>query len=35
MGPTTVTAAQIYSVGEEGLLTMETLDYVARIKTFP
>jgi alkaline phosphatase len=34
MGPTTVTAAQIYSVGEEGSLTMETLDYAARIKTF-
>jgi alkaline phosphatase len=34
MGPTTVTAAQIYKVGEEGLLTMETLDYTARVKTF-
>lgn len=34
MGPTTVTAAQIYKAGEEGLLTMETLEYAARIKTF-
>ena len=34
MGTTTVTAAQIYKVGEEGLLTMETLDHTARIKTF-
>ena len=34
MGPTAVTAAQIYKVGEEGQLTMETLEYAARVKTF-
>ncbi len=34
MGPTTVTATRLYKVGEAGQLTMETLDYTARIKTF-
>lgn len=34
MGPTSVTAARLYKVGEAGSLTMETLPYTARIKTF-
>ena len=34
MGPTSVTAARLYKVGEAGSLTMETLPYSARIKTF-
>ena len=34
MGPTTVTAARIYKYGEDGSLTMDTLERTARIKTF-
>ncbi|HEX8405998.1 MAG TPA: alkaline phosphatase [Duganella sp.] len=34
MGPTTVTAARIYKYGEDGALTMDTLERTARIKTF-
>jgi len=34
MGPTTVTAARIYKVGEAGSLTMDTLERTARIKTY-
>ena len=34
MGMTTMTAARIYSVGEEGELTMDTLPETAFIKTF-
>ncbi|MGQ0507957.1 MAG: alkaline phosphatase [Myxococcaceae bacterium] len=34
MGPTTVTGARIYSKGEAGKLTMETLPRTALIKTF-
>jgi alkaline phosphatase len=34
MGPTTVTAARIYKYGEDGTLTMDTLERTARIKTF-
>ncbi|WP_413770942.1 alkaline phosphatase [Janthinobacterium aquaticum] len=34
MGLTTMTAARIYSVGEEGSLTMDTLPEMAFVKTF-
>ncbi|WP_156369415.1 alkaline phosphatase [Duganella sp. Leaf126] len=34
MGPTTITAARIYKYGEDGSLTMDTLERTARIKTF-
>ena len=34
MGLTTMTAARIYSVGEEGALTMDTLPETAFVKTF-
>ena len=34
MGPVTKTAARIYRYGEDGSLTMDTLPYTARIKTF-
>ena len=34
MGPTTATAARIYKYGEDGTLTMDTLERTARIKTF-
>jgi len=34
MGPTTITAARIFKYGEEGSLTMDTLERTARIKTF-
>lgn len=34
MGPTSVTAARLYKVGEAGSLSMDTLDHTARIKTF-
>ncbi|MGJ7916878.1 alkaline phosphatase [Massilia sp. LXY-6] len=34
MGPTTITAARIYKVKEEGLLNFERLDRTARIKTY-
>ena len=34
MGPVTKTAARIYRYGEDGSLTMDTLPYAARIKTF-
>jgi len=34
MGPSTITAARIYKVGEDGSLTMDTLPRTARIKTF-
>lgn len=34
MGPVTVTATRLYKVGEDGKLSMETLPYSARIKTF-
>ena len=34
MGPTTVTAARIYKVGEDGALTMDRLERTARIKTY-
>ncbi len=34
MGPTVVTAARIYKYGEAGLLTMDTLQRTARIKTY-
>ena len=34
MGPTTITAARIYKVKEEGLLNFERLDRTARVKTY-
>jgi alkaline phosphatase len=34
MGPVTTTAARIYKVKEEGSLTMDTLPYTARVKTY-
>jgi alkaline phosphatase len=34
MGPTTITAARIYKVKEEGLLNFEKFERTARIKTF-
>jgi alkaline phosphatase len=34
MGPTTITAARIYKVKEEGLLNFEKIERVARIKTY-
>lgn len=34
MGMTTMTAARIYSVGEDGMLTMDTLPETAFVKTF-
>ncbi len=34
MGPTTITAARIYKVKEEGLLNFERLERTARIKTY-
>jgi alkaline phosphatase len=34
MGPTTITAARIFKVGEDGLLNFERLDRTARIKTY-
>ena len=34
MGPTTVTAARIYKVGEDGALAMDKLERTARIKTY-
>jgi alkaline phosphatase len=34
MGPATVTASRIYKVGEDGSLTMDTLERSARIKTY-
>lgn len=34
MGPVTKTAARIYKYGEAGSLTMDTMPYTARIKTF-
>ena len=34
MGQTTITAARIYKYGEDGSLTMDTLERTARIKTF-
>ncbi|MCQ6458370.1 alkaline phosphatase, partial [Vibrio parahaemolyticus] len=34
MGLTTMTAARIYSVGEDGSLTMDTLPETAFVKTF-
>jgi alkaline phosphatase len=34
MGPTTITAARIYKVGEDGLLNFEKIDRTARIKTY-
>ena len=34
MGMTTLTAARIYSVGEEGSLTLDTLPETAFIKTY-
>ena len=34
MGPSTVTAARIYQVGEDGSLTMDQLPRTARIKTY-
>ncbi len=34
MGPSTITAARIYKYGEDGSLTMDTLERTARIKTY-
>jgi alkaline phosphatase len=34
MGPATVTASRIYKVGEDGSLTMDTLERTARIRTY-
>ncbi|MBJ7312522.1 alkaline phosphatase [Rugamonas sp. CCM 8940] len=34
MGPSTVTASRIYKYGEDGSLTMDTLERTARIKTY-
>jgi alkaline phosphatase len=34
MGPSTITAARIFKYGEDGSLTMDTLERTARIKTF-
>ena len=34
MGPVTKTAARIYKYGESGSLTMDTMPYTSRIKTF-
>ncbi|AVR97128.1 alkaline phosphatase [Pseudoduganella armeniaca] len=34
MGPSTITAARIFKVGEDGSLTMDTLPRTARIKTY-
>ena len=34
MGPSIVTAARIYKYGEDGSLTMDTLERTARIKTY-
>ncbi len=34
MGPSTVTASRIYRYGEDGSLTMDTLERTARIKTY-
>jgi alkaline phosphatase len=34
MGPSTITAARIFKYGEDGSLTMDTLERTARIKTY-
>ncbi len=34
MGPSTVTASRIYKYGEDGSLTMDTLERTARVKTY-
>ena len=34
MGPSTITASRIYKYGEDGSLTMDTLERTARIKTY-